>query len=52
MIELMCPRCKHTFFVELYDYGCCSVCGIHYYWDDGWDYENEECINEGFVFDV
>ena len=52
MNELTCPECKYIFFADDYDSGCCPNCGkCYYYWDDGWDYEKEECNNEGFYWD-
>ena len=52
MNEITCPKCEHTFFVDDYDSGDCPNCGkTHYYWDDGWDYEKEECNNEGFYWE-
>jgi len=52
MNELKCPKCEHTFFVDDYESGDCPNCGkTYYFWDDGWDYEKEECNNEGFYWD-
>ena len=52
MNELTCPKCSHTFEVEDYDSGDCPNCKeMHYYWDDGWDYEEEETTGwEGFFW--
>jgi Zn finger protein HypA/HybF involved in hydrogenase expression len=53
MNELTCPKCNHVFLVEDYDHGECPNCGeAHYYWDDGWNYETEECVNEGFYWEI
>jgi len=53
MNEIKCPNCGHIFLVGDYDSGDCPNCGQqHYYWDDGWDYDNEECNNEGFYWDI
>jgi len=52
--ELICPVCKHKFFVEEYSSGECPNCKkAYYFWDDGWNYEQEENNGwEGFFWEL
>jgi len=49
---IICPNCNTEHEVEYYAHGECT-CGWSYYWDDGWDYENEEWdeLLEGFLWE-